>query len=343
MVSAITHQGAIGKRNRWMRSRSFDIVVAMTTTESPASLEALRHLGFSEIEALVYAYLLRHRPSTAYRISHAIAKPTANTYKAVASLEGRGAVQVDDGGNRLVRAVPPRELLALLDRDFRRKKKLAEGALSHLHRRAGDDRLYVLRRPEQVLERARSMLRRARRVVVADLFPGPLRELEKDLVRAARRGVRVAVKVYGPVEELGVIPSLTLLAPPRPVEVLEAWPGQQITLVMDAEEHLLGLFDAEMTEVRQAVWSRSTYLSCQHHNLVAMEMVTTAWEQGRAVSAEEAERRFRQTHELSLLRLQPPGLWRLRERFGRAAGAAGPEPASELDESSDRNRKENQP
>ena len=75
------------------------IVVALNTTISFEHVNALCELGFTEIEALVYAYLAQGGPATGYRISHAIGKPTANTYKAIATLGQQGAVQVDEGAN----------------------------------------------------------------------------------------------------------------------------------------------------------------------------------------------------------------------------------------------------
>ena len=207
----------------------------MATTDEAAPLLALRALGFTEIDARVYAYLLENEPTTGYRISHDIGKPTANTYKSIASLERLGAVQVDDSANRQVRAVPPRELMAQLERGFRARKKRAEAALTALSRSGEDDRLYALRTVDQVLERAHSMIRRARGMIVADLFPLPLRELEKELSRAAHRGVRVAIKTYqrdGPATDSG--PGVSRQTPPDAEAVLAAWPGEQITIVVDA-------------------------------------------------------------------------------------------------------------
>lgn len=78
--------------------RSAHNVVVIDTTTLPT--QPLKALGFSEIESLVYAYLVGREPTTGYRVSHAIGKPTANTYKAIASLQQAGAVLVDEGDNR---------------------------------------------------------------------------------------------------------------------------------------------------------------------------------------------------------------------------------------------------
>ncbi len=128
----------------------------------------------SETEALAYAYLVQEGPATGYRISHAIGKPTANTYKAIATLAQQGAVQVDSGEGKLVRAIPPDELLAGLERRAREKREAARALLAARADRPEAARVYSLKTLDQVLERARAMLGRAREIVLADPFPGPL-------------------------------------------------------------------------------------------------------------------------------------------------------------------------
>ncbi len=285
------------------------IVVALNTTISFEHVNALCELGFTEIEALVYAYLAQGGPATGYRISHAIGKPTANTYKAIATLEKQGAVQVDEGANRLVRAVPPDELLAGLERRQRERREAARAALASQATEGTDDRVYTLRARDQVLERARAMLARAREIVLGDLFPAPLDALADDLAATAARGVRVVLKVYSRRD----VPGVTEVEEADVSRALSGWPGQQLSLVVDADEHLLALLDAPLATVHQAVWSRSTFLSCLHHNHVAMELLHTAWRgRGPAAGADALVG-------ISLLSSRPPGLRRLQARIGGAA------------------------
>jgi len=269
----------------------------MTTINDQKPVKSLLDLGFSEIEALVYTFLVRSEPSTGYRISHAIGKPTANTYKAIATLEQRGAVLIDDGDNRLVRAVPPDELLAGLEHRALQQREAARTALASLVQDDGDDRVYTLRDRDQVLERARAMLARARSIVLGDMFPAPLATLAEDLAAAAARGVRVVVKSYAGTRITGV----EVVVAADGDRALAAWPGQQLSLVVDANEHLLAMFDAKLAHVRQAVWSRSAFLSCLHHNHVAMELLVTVGGRPRGTLAD-----------ITLLASSPPGLARLR-------------------------------
>ncbi len=289
----------------------------MTTNNVKDGHRVLRDLGFTDLEARIYAYLLGHEPATAYRIAHAIGKPAANTYQAVASLAARGAVQVDEGESRLVRSVPAEELLARLERGFRERRERAAGALAELERPDADDRVYALRTPEQVLERARAMLARAEVIAVLDVFPGVFALLRDDLAAAAGRGVRAAAKVYAPAEAKGV----DLVREPDPERARSRWPGQQLSLVVDAREHLLALFDRELAGVHQALWSQSTFLSCLQHNHVAMEIAFTR----RAGAGGDF-----QADPVLLLNADPPGLADLRRRLGEAdpGARAGAGPAA---------------
>src|SRR6516162_713654 len=162
------------------------------------AFHSLTGLGFTELEAEVYVALLQHSPATGYRVAQAIGRPVANTYKAIESLQHKGAVLVDEGTSRLCRAVPAEELLAQLERSFQRRRQEAANALAALRAAPEDDRVYQLQSVAQVFERCRRMLEGCEEAAVLDVFPKPLEELREAVEAAAQRGVRVAVKAYAP-------------------------------------------------------------------------------------------------------------------------------------------------
>jgi len=102
----------------------------MAMRDSPK--DALTSLGMNDLDAEVYLFLLPSEPMTAYRIGQSIGRPTANVYKAVESLARRGAVVVEDGEQRTVRAVAPDDLARQLERDFRASLDRAKSALAEL-------------------------------------------------------------------------------------------------------------------------------------------------------------------------------------------------------------------
>jgi sugar-specific transcriptional regulator TrmB len=275
---------------------------------------SLENLGFSEIESLIYCFLLKESPATGYRISHAIGKPTANTYKAIAALAGRGAIVVDDSENRLCRAVPPGELLDRLDRDFESRRHLAELMLAKIRPASGDDRVYQLGDVGQVLERARTMLAAAKAVALIDAFPRVLAQIAGHLESAAKRGVSVAVRAYERVNLKGV----NVLVPSDAARVLTLWPGEQLNMVVDAEQYMLALLAKDARSVHQAIWSNSTFLSCLQYNGLSSELILTeAHQQERGAPLSPMEK-------LSLTRSKSPGLRRLMERFAEGPSAKKP-------------------
>jgi sugar-specific transcriptional regulator TrmB len=230
-------------------------------------VQALVALGFAGLEAQVYAFLLQESPVSGYRIAQAIRKPVANTYKAIAALEGKGAIIVDDGTSRLCRAVPIEELLARLNRTFCERREQAARALAKIQTVTGDDRVYQLQTRDQVMERARAMLHRCQQTSILDIFPEPLEELRTDIEALASRGVTIAVKAYAPVAIDGASVIVTL----EHETVRLRWPGQWINLVVDSQEHLLAFLTADGHGVHQAVWSESTYLSWVYHSGIISE------------------------------------------------------------------------
>src|SRR5580704_2378142 len=108
-------------------------------------VKALAELGFTNLEAEIYAFLLQESPATGYRIAQAIGKPAANTYKAIQTLEQKGAVIVEDGTSRMCRAVSSDELLSRMTREFELRRSSAQSTLSALNHPSVDERIYQIR------------------------------------------------------------------------------------------------------------------------------------------------------------------------------------------------------
>jgi sugar-specific transcriptional regulator TrmB len=268
----------------------------------------LQALGFSEIESLVYGYLVENSPATGYRVSRGIGKQLPNTYKAIESLADMGAIVIEEGEKKLCQAVPPDEMLRALDSRFQEHRREADLELKTLARPSEYGGVFRLRTVDQVIQRGRAMLDRAREIVLCDLFPGPLEKLRDALVATAARDILVVCRQYGRVEIPGVMTQPLSEADPA----LEAWLGQQISIVVDAEEHLIGLLSEDMRSVHEAVWSDSTFLSCMHHNHLAAEIqIMKQVAHDPEYEGDTGEILDR----ITVLQFKPPGLDSLRKRF----------------------------
>jgi hypothetical protein len=276
------------------------------------AFQSLTGLGFTELEAEIYVSLLRHAPATGYRVAQSIGRPVANTYKAIESLQHKGAVLVDEGSSRLCRAVPAEELLAQLERSFQRRRQEAANALASLRAAPDDDRVYQLQSVGQVFERCRRMLEGCEQAAVLDVFPKPLEELREAVEGAARRGVRVAVKAYAPAALAGV----DVVVHPHGRATLRRWPGQWLNVVTDGREHLLAFLTPDARGLRQAVWSGSAYLSWVYHSAVGAELILAALQRGLEDGATAAELRQAVAGYQYLFRADLPGARALLGRFG---------------------------
>ena len=236
-------------------------------TGTQRAVQRLRELGLNALEAEVYAFLLQHPPMTAYRVGKSLGRATANVYKAIESLARRGAVLVEEGDNRVCRAVPVEEFFHHLRSNLQRSTEEAADALAELERPAFDERVYRLESVPALFDRARKMLASARSIAIIDAFPQSLEALKEDIATAARRGVRVLVKAYAPFEMDGV----DVVTGSNPKATFSAWRGEQVNLVVDGSELLVALLNAQLTRIEQAIWTRSLYLACSIHAGLAAE------------------------------------------------------------------------
>jgi sugar-specific transcriptional regulator TrmB len=282
-------------------------------TEEP--IAALVNLGFTALEAEVYAFLLQESPATGYRVAQAIGKPVANTYKAIESLQRKGALLVDEGGSRQCVAVPSDELLRGMEQAFRERSRLATEALAGLRGPGSDTRVYQLQTADQVMERARAMLRRCEQTVLLDLFPGPYKALSGDIARCAAAGKTVALQAYETCEIEGV----QIMQNPTAEGILDRYPGQWLIVNLDGAEVLLAFFSKDMTTVLQAVWSGSAFLSHLHHSGMASELTLIGMLSDSEKMTDAAEWRERAWGIQRLFRPDALGYRMLLQQFGSGA------------------------
>ncbi len=283
-----------------------DASASMSHDYDPGPLQAL---GFTETEALIYGYLVENSPATGYRISHAIGKQPANTYKALSSLENKGAIIIESGESSLCQAVPPEELLDNLEKQFHLHRLEAKRELQALPAPSVYGGIFHLKSVEQVIERASAMVREASAIILCDLSPGPCALLADALREAAASGVLVACHVYA---DEGIEGVHTLNMTDRDLVSIN-WPGQQVSVVVDSLEHVLGLLSMDMESVHEAVWSSSNFLSCMQHNHLLADLLAIG---PRSRYKGPADDVAEVVDSITLTRFRPPGLRMLIEQYG---------------------------
>ncbi|CAN5569768.1 hypothetical protein BH11ARM2_BH11ARM2_14090 [soil metagenome] len=246
--------------------------------------QALVPFGFTALESEIYAFLARESPATGYRIAQGIGKPAANVYKALQTLESKGAVLVEDGDAKQVRAVVADELLSRLTREFGEHQKSAKDAFARMARPTEDERVYTFRAAEAALSHARDRLAEARHVVVAALGLEAQAALAEDLRSAKARGVDVVV-----LTEDG--------SAPEGIEAHEGAVEDELRLVADAQAGLTGRLGIDPWVVA----SRSATFAEGLHRGIAAEIALAEVQE----RIEEGGGAKRVTRALERLRLAP--------------------------------------
>ncbi len=232
----------------------------MPSKNSPEQVFA--ELGFNALEAEVYIALLKHGSQTAYRIGKLINRPTANVYKAVEVLHQRGAIEIDESEVRQCKAIPIEAIAKQFEKEYKNKISQATALLSNLQKETQDTGIFKLQSVEAVVQRAKEMLGRCKKIAVADLFPEPMNLLKNDLQKLADKNREVFIEAYSPIE----IKGASVVVPEVSSRSLEYWKAQQLNLAVDGKEMLVALFNQDMTELIQATYSNNLYLSCMVYN-----------------------------------------------------------------------------
>lgn len=127
--------------------------------------EALTYFGFNALESEVYAAVLHLGSVTGYRVAAEIGKPAANTYKALESLERKGAVVQDGSKKRVYTAIKPESLLGRLEKEFAKNSDQALKSLKSIANPAPTNRLVTLSSLDQALIFASEAIKNATETV----------------------------------------------------------------------------------------------------------------------------------------------------------------------------------
>lgn len=217
----------------------------------------LKELGFTDLEADIYLYLLQNSPATGYKIAKGIDRSFAITYRALNTLQTKGAIMVEAGKNRRTCAVPIQEFMQQKEAQFSDRKKRILEAVRQLPECVHDNRIYQITSLEQVYERCKGMLESAQQRVLIELFPEPIGQLQTTLSDIASRGIDVTARVYSPT----TIPGIQIIQSPIGQQTIQAFNSQWLALFVDGRQFLLAQLMADNSGVHYAVFSSNLILS----------------------------------------------------------------------------------
>lgn len=231
----------------------------------------LTQIGFTDLESDIYMALLRKGAATGYAVAKELSKPVANVYKALESLADKGAVAQAQSEKKLFKPTPWRQLLNEEKRRHQRTLKDLEVALEAVPEPGEDEEVYQLKNADQVFAAGIEIISGAKTVLLADLEPGVVPLFSEALVKAAKRGVDVRVKVYQPTELAGVKVTWR-----RQGEEIYARTGNvRFKISADGSAFLNALLNDLLYSVIQAFTSQSALMNMSIHNGLVYELVLT--------------------------------------------------------------------
>ena len=217
-----------------------------------------QEMELSNLEASIYIWLLENRRSTGYKVAMKIGKPVANTYKALKSLEQKGAVVSDNtSGTVYYDSVPVDHFLNRKEEEFKLRKKRIIEESSRLDIQKSKNGIYELKSSSLVFEKAREMIKSAEHSLLIDSFPFPLATLKEVIRKKGSSNIDIFLKHYADEQLEGI----RQISKTNSDIVLDELQGQWLIIVKDAVETLIAFFDRDGEEMLHSVWIQDSFLS----------------------------------------------------------------------------------
>lgn len=197
----------------------------------------LIRIGFSEYEARAYLALLGESPVTGYRLAGLAGIPSSVIYEVLAKLATHGAVMVSRRqSGTLYTAVPAGEFLGRLNRERSATIASLKQDLGSLAPRSGDGQTQNVEGYERTVNKAATMIARAKRIVHLALAPSVFPSLQSAAREAIARGVNVVVYATDGID----LPGGRVVITPALGEVDVRMNGRWLILSIDGRETLVG-------------------------------------------------------------------------------------------------------
>ena len=221
-------------------------------------LHLLRDLGLNELEANIYIWLLENKRSTGYKIAGQIGKPVANTYKALKSLQNKGAVMSDSSsGTIYFDTIPIEEFLNKIENEFKTKREQIVDEVKKLEVQQEPTGIYELQSKELVFEKVNSMIKSAQNTLLIDGFPAPMKIIKQYLSADRPKDINIYVKNYSG-DDIDNVHQLKANFDDLPISELN---GQWLVVLKDTKESLIAFFNKDGSELIHCIWTKDPFIS----------------------------------------------------------------------------------
>lgn len=207
-----------------------------------SSIEEMKQLGFTGMEAQVYIFLLQHPHSTGYEVSKGLGLPRANTYQALETLVTKEHITAVSKEPVRYAALPPTLLLRRIQEETRQRCQSLEQHLARLEKPDSAGHFWELREQKRIEQRLNELINSATQRIAASLWVEDLQKLTEPLRAARQRGCVIILNLFGEAS----VDFATIYQHEAPEKVIG---GHLVALAVDFAEALVASLDTPATGV----------------------------------------------------------------------------------------------
>jgi len=236
---------------------------------------SLHQVGLSLNESKAYLCLLEKSGITAYEMSKNAGVPPSKIYDSLSKLLTKGFISIIKSGHapRYV-AVDPIKILDRYQKDYNRTLEMLKKRLGEIRQNpeAFNQYIWHLGERAQILDKIQEIVEGSREMIYLSIWKEELQEVEKVFRGAAKRGVQMAIVLYGShAVDFGVVYDHSL------EDILLREMGERrLALAADDKIVLLGHFSNEgkafatWTHNRGMVNLAKDYIT---HDIISLKLV----------------------------------------------------------------------
>ena len=213
----------------------------------------LKKLGFSQYESASYMALLLHHPVNGSQLSKNSGIARSRIYDVLRSLKSKGYVLEVDAGKYV--PLPPDELIKRLQSKFGKSIDGFKEQIAQTSKKNDLEYVWTITGYEKVMEKARDMIQEAKEEIYVRLFPGADRHLNKYLMAADKKGVKIRYIAMGEIEKKFDIQ----VTHPDHKQLQKTIGGCSIEIITDKKETLVGVFETDNEDNSSINWTRNQW------------------------------------------------------------------------------------
>ena len=229
-------------------------------------LPALKSFGFTTNEAKAYLSLLQNNPATGYEVSGNSGIPRSAIYEILKRLENTGMVSTVDTNPTRYIPLPPDHFYELLENNFSSNLDTLKETLSNVNTEIEAGDLWNIRGYDNMIDRAKSIIRGAKKSVYLSIWEREYNRLHADLVDAEKRGVDIVLFSFCKISaDFGRVFSYNLDS-----ERLQNVWSSKILLVADRDSALLG--GVEVLPTNKVAWTKNAAIVAIALNYIILDL-----------------------------------------------------------------------